>query len=99
MLELTVSDGNGNLIIGVKDNRIKYRVNGTKISIPTDPVNSERIILYSKREDCGRNSNGGASLTEDEISFIPKINYYPIIYHNLSHEILGKIIKIEEKVA
>jgi hypothetical protein len=97
MLELTVSHGNGNLILGVTDNRIKYRINGEEIPIYSDPLNPERIIFYSKREDGGRNPSGGASLTTEEISFTPKMDYYPIICKNMSQEILGRITGIKEK--
>jgi len=95
--EVTISSNDGDLILGIKGQRIIYKINGQKINY--NPLEGERVILYSKREDGGRNLNGGVSLTEEEISFIPKIDYYPIICRNNYQEIPGRIISIEEKVS
>lgn len=97
VIEVTISGSEGNLILGVAGQHIKYKINGQRMD--SIPLEQERIILYSKLPDGGRNWGGGAELTAEEISFIPKMNYYPIICKNFSsQEIPGKIINIEEKL-
>jgi len=93
MLELTISNGNGNLTLGVMNNIIKYRKNGER-PINSNPFDEERILFYSKYSD-GRT----AVDFKEDISMNPKIDYYPVIIgHNHESEgIPGKIIEINEK--
>lgn len=104
MLELTISDRNGNLILGVMNNNtIKYKKNGEG-PINSVPFQEDRIIFYSKCEDGGRNENGGANLQKNQISMKPVVGYFPIVikHNNEGQYIPGKIIDIQdiqEKVA
>ncbi len=96
--EVTVSNEKGNLIFGLNGQHVLYKINGQKID--SNIWENERIILYSKRCDGGRNPSGGASLNQEEISFIPKMDYYPILCKNNSPpEIPGRIVNIEEKLS
>jgi len=85
MLELTISEKEGNcIILGIDGNVVKYKkVNGDKINL--NPFDLERVVTYS--------ING-----EQIPNMHPKIGYSPVIIKNLKQEQYcpGKIIEIKE---
>ncbi len=95
LVELTISKKEGGKeILGVINQIIKYRKNGEGV-VSSD--NEERIILFSKYDYIR------TDLTKEEISLVPKIDYYPMICkrtdyykNNTAPEMPGKIIDIKE---
>ncbi len=66
MLELTLSrKEEGYLILGIENFIVKYKKENRE-KIKTNPLNIERVVIYSKNWD-------------KEISKILKIGFYPII--------------------
>jgi len=95
MLELTIyGNGQGNLILGVKNSIIKYKIEkGEKIEF--NPLTEQRIIFYSKYSD------GRSNISREDMSMKPILDYSPVIVgrNNEWQNNLGKIIEINEKAA
>ncbi len=95
MLELTIyGNGQGNLILGVINQTIKYKIKEDE-KIYSIPLNEERIIFYLK----GKLDK--SEINADNMSMKPILDYYPVVvgHNNESQYILEKIIEINEKNA